>query len=1067
MTLTEFIKKWSRYTGKETSAYIEHFNDLCGLLQQKTPVEADPSGNDFFCFQKRVIKDLELLGLDGADEDEAEQGFADVWKADHFAWEYKGKKMNLDSAYQQLQRYRESLLNPPLLVVCDFDRYIIRTNFNGTVPDTHSFTSAQLAEPKFFRLLRNVFTDPGALKPSRTTNEVTEGLASQIAKVALSLQDRESIALEDAQSGRERRVAQKKNLHIARFLNRIIFCFFAEDVGLLPKGLFTEVAKLGLDDPRFFAERLGELFRAMATGASFGTHKIRHFNGHLFEDATVFELTGAELQELGQASEADWQFIQPSIMGTLFERALDVEQRSQLGAHYTSEDDIKTLVEPVLMAPFRREWAELRGQLLTPDFGGTKAKSKAVTARRAALTTFLAKLSAVTVLDPACGSGNFLYVALQLLLGLEKDVIAFATQLGFRFAPEVGVQQLKALEINPYAFELAQVSVQIGWLQWMRDNGFPLERTPVLQTLDGFQNKDALLNQTFRRQLKTLREAQEAEHEDDTSQKIYTERAWPDADIIVGNPPFLGGSRILNELGKEYQTGLFENYSGRVPGAADLCCYWFEKAREQIKRGRSRRAGLLATQGIRGGVNREVLKQIKDSGDMFFAISDRDWILNGANVHISMVGFDNGSESSRSLNGKVVEKININLTSEVDVTQATPLTDNLGVCLIGTKKAGEFELEEELATSWLHLPNPHARPNSDVLRPWVNGNALVSARRRLWIIDAGTEMSRSQMAGYEKPFVRVLEKVKKERDKNKEERTKENFWIHKRPGPELREALSRLGKCLAVVRHSKHLIFSWLDTSVLPDDGIYVFASEDSYFAGVLQSRMHRVWAFAQGTQVREKESGARYTPTTCFETFPFPFPLREPLGPPVEIDPLKSTFDAAHFYASEDPAPYSADEHRAAIATAAKELNDMRERWLNPPEWTREEFLDFPATAAGPWTRFIDPATVRKGVGTARYPRVVPRDEKCGAELAKRTLTALYNERPAWLKFAHEKLDAAVAAAYGWPAGLTTDAILKNLLILNQQRALAEEKSRLAAALAASGKPKKPQRAKTADELI
>src|SRR3989441_7426165 len=580
MTPAEFKKKWSRYAGKETSAYQGHFDDLCRLLEQPTPAEADPSGSDFFCFQKRVVKDAELFELreTGGEAEPSERGFADVWKKGCFAWEYKGKKKNLDEAYRQLLRYRESLLNPPLLVVCDFDRYIVRTNFNGTVQEAHEFTNDQVDRPEHLKILRAVFSDPDYLKPQRTTAQVTLNLAGTIAEVARSLQNREAVELADAKTRAEMSFAQRKNLRIARFLNRIVFCFFAEDTGLLPRKLFSEVLKTGVDDLHHFAETLEKLFKVMAKGGTFGKDKIRHFNGHLFEDSTVFELTEDELRKLADAGLADWQFIQPGIMGTLFERALDFEEggklRAQLGAHYTSEADIKTLVEPVLMAPLRREWAALKGEL-----AAAYATGKGTPAQRDKIAAFQKKLAAIRVLDPACGSGNFLYVSLQLLLDLEKQVVTYATQLGFKLTPQVSVQQLKAIEINPYAFELAQVSVQIGFLQWRRDNGFDNDRSPVLQNLDGFQNEDALLVPHFRSKAKTLKEAQAGEHKGDDALKFYTQSEWPKCDVIVSNPPFLGGKMLRRELGDAYVDALFENFGQRVRPEADLCCYWFEKAR--------------------------------------------------------------------------------------------------------------------------------------------------------------------------------------------------------------------------------------------------------------------------------------------------------------------------------------------------------------------------------------------------------------------------------------------------------------------------------------------------------
>jgi hypothetical protein len=740
MNWLEFKKKWARYTGKETSAYQEHFNDLCRLLNHPTPAEADPTGSESFCFQKRVVKDAELFALkeDGSQADaadEAERGFADVWKKGCFGWEYKGKKKNLDTAYKQLLQYREALLNPPLLVVCDFDRIIIRTNFNGTVQETHEFANAQIDRPDNLRTLRACFDNPDFLKPQRTTHEVTKTLAEKFAQVAVSLQKRESAEYADARTRAEVVVAQKKKLRIARFLNRLIFCFFAEDTGLLPKKLFSEIAKIGLEDKQHFIETLQKLFHVMASGGTFGQHKIRHFNGHLFEDSTVFDLSDDERRILAEASEADWQFVEPSIMGTLFARGLDPDQRAALGAQYTGRDDIVTIVEPVLMAPLRREWAALRASLL-PAF----KQGKATSADRARIAALLKKLRQLIVLDPACGSGNFLYVSLQMLLDLEKEVITFATQLGFKITPHVSVQQLRAIEINPYAFELAQVSVQIGFLQWRRDNGFDNDRSPVLQNLDGFQNEDALLVPHFHSKAKTLKEAQAGEHQGDDALKFYTEREWPKCDAIVSNPPFLGDKLMRGELGDSYVEELRRIYGDRIPGQSDLCCYWFEKARDQIEHGKCKRAGLLATQGIRGGANREVLKRIKVTGDIFFAESDRDWILAGANVHVSMIGFDKGSEQHHVLDGKPVTNVNANLTTHADTVEAHRIGANENLSFIGAAVHGPFAIPFEKALQFLHEPNAKGVPNSDVVRPWANALTITKRETDLWIVDVPPEL---------------------------------------------------------------------------------------------------------------------------------------------------------------------------------------------------------------------------------------------------------------------------------------------------------------------------------------
>ncbi len=868
MTPAEFKKKWATVSAKESAAYQSHFDDLCRLLQVAPPLEADPAGQ-VFCYQKRVVKDAELFDLAPGGEagEPVERGFADVWKRGCFAWEYKGRKKNLDEAYKQLLRYRESLLNPPLLVVCDFDRYIVRTNFNGTVQEVYEFTNDRIDAPENLRLLRALFNDPDFLKPQRTTAQVTERLARQIAEVAKSLQKRESRELADAGTRSEMNFAQRKNLRIARFLNRVVFCFFAEDTGLLPKNLFSDIARIGMDDPRHFAETLEKLFAVMAKGGSFGKDKIRHFNGHLFEESTVFELTEEELRALADAGEADWQFIQPSIMGTLFERALEPEQRSQLGAHYTSEADIRTLVEPVLMAPLRREWGALKGELAT-----AYVKGKGTPAEREKLAAFQKKIAGLAVLDPACGSGNFLYVSLQLLLDLEKEVVTYATQLGFKFAPRVSVQQLLAIEINPYAFELAQVSVQIGFLQWRRDNGFDNDRSPVLQNLDGFQNEDALLVPHFHSKARTLKEAQAGEHKGDDALKFYTEREWPKCDVIVSNPPFLGTKKLRAELGDAYVEELFRIHAQRIPNFSDLCCYWFEKARELIEQKKCNRAGLLATQGIRGGLNREVLKNIQKSGGIFFAESDRPWILDGANVHVSMVGFDDGSETNRVLDGNPVTVINANLTTAADTTKARKLRTNEDIGFIADVKAGKFDLPEQSALPMLFDPNPHGLPNSDVVRPWVNSLDILRRPRNFWIVDFGSDSCLETAARYEAPFQKVKADVFPERSKVKRKSYRDYWWIHAEPCDEMRGLIQPLPRFLVTTTISKHRVFAWLSSPTLPDHQLVAFARDDDFFFGVLHSRFHEIWALAQGTQLREKESGFRYTPTTCFETFPFPF---------------------------------------------------------------------------------------------------------------------------------------------------------------------------------------------------
>ncbi|MGI8965129.1 MAG: type IIL restriction-modification enzyme MmeI, partial [Limisphaerales bacterium] len=500
-----------------------------------------------------------------------------------------------------------------------------------------------------------------------------------------------------------------------------------------------------------------------------------------------------------------------------------------------------------------------------------------------------------------------------------------------------------------------------------------------------------------------LKAAQAEEHgRQEDLFKVYTERAWPACNVIVGNPPFLGDKLMRRELGGDYVTQLRRVFDGRLPGQADFCCYWFEKARQQIEDGYCGRAGMLATQNIRGGASRTALERIKQTGDIFFGISDREWILNGAMVHISMVGFDDGTESEKLLNGKEVGTIHANLTVGADLTAARRLADSANIGFIGSCKGGPFDLpESEAVDLLLNSPNPHGRPNSDVLCPVVNSEDIYGCQPRRWIID-NADKTCEQASLYERPHAIVVSRVKPKRDENRDKWLRVNWWRPQRMRPEMRNAIANLDRFLVTATTSKHRIFVWLAQPVLPDHKLVVFARADDCFFGILQSRVHELWAQNVGTQLRERESGLNYNVQSSCETFPMP-----------------------------DPSP----EQRAAISDAAKELNALRENWLNPPEWTTLRTLEFPGAKDGPWARFVTNPDAR-GIGTVRYPLTEPRDAESAAKLAKRTLTNLYNERPAWLANAHATLDAAVADAYGFPVESSDDEILARLLELNLARA-------------------------------
>lgn len=721
-------------------------------------------------------------------------------------------------------------------------------------------------------VLRALFANPARLRPQQTTEQVTERAALEFAALATSLRSR----------GAEPQAA-------AHFLMRLLFCLFAEDTGLLPPKLFSRLVESTRTRPSEFGKRLGVLFAAMATGGSFGADDIAHFNGGLFADEQVMDLSGDDLAVLARASVLDWASVEPAIFGTLFERSLDPAKRAQLGAHYTSREDILLIVEPVFMAPLRRRWeavqAQARDLIAKRDATVGAPRTRQRQALQRLLVGFADEIAATRVLDPACGSGNFLYVALKRLLDLEKEVITFAATSGAgSFFPRVGPEQLRGIEVNPYAHELASVVVWIGYIQWLHDNGFGQPSDPILKPLHTIERKDALLAWD--------------------EQGRPAEPEWPDANVIVGNPPFLGGKRLRAQLGDGYVDALFALYDGRVPREVDLVAYWFERARLLVEVGSARRVGLLATQAIRGGANRRVLERIKRSGDIFMAWRDRKWILDGAAVQVSMVGFDDGTQQVRTIDGELVPEIGAGLTGGFQPGCARRLRENLGISFMGVTPAGSFDVPGDQARRWQNVSgNPNGRPNADVLRRYFNGTDVTRRQRDVWIIDFGVDMPEDQAALYELPFEYVLECVKPERAASRT--TRSEWWLHERPRPDMRAALSKLTRYIGTSMVAKHRIFDWIPADVLPANLLIVVARDDDYTLGVLHCRPHELWARAMGTQLREAESGSRYTPTTTFETFSFPWPF------------------------GSEP---SNDPRVQAIADAARDLVKKRDRWLNPP---------------------------------------------------------------------------------------------------------------------------------------
>ena len=952
MTPGEFIAKWRVVELTERSASQSHFNDLCRLLGEPTPTDADPAG-EWYCFER------------GARKDSGGDGWADVWKRGRFAWEYKGRRANLDAAFNQLRQYAFALENPPLLIVSDMARFRIRTAWTNSVSATHEFTLEDLADGAIRDKLKWAMSDPERLRPGETRQGVTERAAATFAELAQSLRDRGH----DPQT-------------VAHFVNRLVFCLFAEDVGLLPDNMFTRMLERTRRDPEKFGDYASRLFRAMASGGDVGFEPVAWFNGGLFDDDTALPLDRDGIETALRAAALDWSEIDPSIFGTLFERGLDPDKRSQLGAHYTDRDKIMAIVEPVIVRPLLAEWAaekeKIAAALAKEDKAGPvwrrrRTGSVRVRASQRLLNAFLKRLQDFTVLDPACGSGNFLYLALHALKDIEHRVNLEGESMGLeRSFPVVGPANVRGIEINAYAADLARVSVWIGDIQWMRRNGFRESRDPILKPLETIECRDAILAPDG------------------------TEPDWREADVVIGNPPFLGGKLLIGGLGEDYVSGMFGAWKGRVPPEADLVCYWFAKAGEQVGAGKVERVGLVATNSIRGGANRRALQAATAGRPIFDAWSDEPWVIDGAAVRVSLVCFSGQGDQHRPeprLDGQAVDEIHADLTAKrggagIDLTEARGVPANGGVAFMGDTKGGPFDIPGELAREWLRLPaNPNGRPNSDVLKPWVNGMDLTRRPAGKWIVDFGWEMSETEAALYEAPFGHVKESVWPSRQRNRRESYRLHWWRHVEPRQGMWRALDGLHRYMATARVAKHRLFVWLDAHVLPDSKVIVIARDDDTTLGILHSRYHEAWSLRLCSW-HGVGNDPVYNPTTVFQTFPFP----DGLSPDI-------------------PASDYADDPRAvAIAEAARRLVELRDRWLNPPEWV--EWVDEPVPG---------------------YPkRRVARDETAAKELKARTLTALYNDRPQWLADAHEALDAAVARAYGWDAEISEGDTLRNLLALN-----------------------------------
>ena len=918
------------------------------MLGVQDPVEGDPRGNTYRFAQYVPVTR------------QKRPGEADVWKSECFGWEYKSEGKSLYDAYVQLDEYRMGLGNPPLLIVSDMNRFEIHLNFVGVTDDPITFDlEAIRQEPgKYLQILRCAFNDPHELNPQNEPEEITKTAARIFGSVAERLRE------EGADAGA-----------VARFLNRVVFCCFAESVALFDgtrggrQRPLQDVLFNLMDHPDDTEEMLGNLFDVMAREdrTVFGPIRIRWFNGGLFDERApveIFRLSGDLASELYDATRLNWARIDPSIFGTLFERGLDPKRREQQGQHFTGSVDIMRVIEPVVMQPLRREFDILKDQCSNasqsnavgdsgvPYNGALHLPGDDQSEAVSLIQAFHDRLARVRVLDPACGSGNFLYVVLRELKDLEQEFLDWASQehgvAGVR--RRINPDNLLGIDNDPFAVDLTRISIWIGQIQWAFQRGIRERPHPILGRIDQIECRDAILTE----------QGEPAE--------------WPEAEFIVGNPPFLG-SKEMQVLEPRSVERLRAAYADVFDGRVDLCVYWHEIARRQIELGRTKRAGLLATETIRRSYSRPVLERIAKTGAIFFAYPNEEWLNEGAAVRISIIGQDDGSELDRRLSGRNVTQIHPDLSTGPRVTDALQLPENIGVAFVGGQRTGKFDVPFVEAQAMLSEPvNPNGRLNSDVVFPFIAGADLTGRPSGRHIIDFGNEMSRESAALFETPYEYIKGSVLPMRQQHSNERLRRNWWRHESTAEALQTATAPLGRWIATSLTSKYRNFVWVTGRVRVDKSVVAIARGDDYAFGVLHSRVHEAWALALGSRLGVGND-PRYTHTQCFNTFPFPWPLNA----------SPSSLSSAQLH------------QHAAIEIAAERLNDRREAHLNP---------------AG-----VSPAI-----------------------LQDRTMTDLYNRRPDWLDDAHEALDNAVSAAYGWPTDMSDDDILTELLKLNRERAQASD---------------------------
>ena len=909
-----FIARWAAADGTERANYQLFALDLCELLGVQKPNPASRAdGGNAYVFERNVTASF-------SDGSRAAR-FIDLYKRACFVLEAKqsGKKLDskgqtrtLQQAWAQAEQYARSLPaeegRPPFILVVDVGRTIdLYAEFSRSgatytaFPDANSnrITLPDLHKPEVQDRLRRLWTDPHSLDPANYSAKVTRKISNKLAELAKSLE----------QSGH-------KSEAVAGFLSRCLFTMFAEDVELLPSNSFRDLLQKRANEPDKAMNQTRALWRDMNTGTDYSAAietRVLRFNGGLFQDADVLPLDKAQLAMLIDAAKADWRYVEPAIFGTLLERALSPGERHKLGAHYTPRAYVERLVLPTVIEPLREEWKDIQAAAALKAQGkGAKARNEAA----ALLKGFQHRLSTVRVLDPACGSGNFLYVTLDHMKRLEAEVLAEMDKLGQATLEAEGLtvspHQFLGIEINPRAARLAELVLWIGYLQWHYRTFKHLNLPePVLRDFKNIENRDAVLAYDAVEEVlapdgvpvtgwdgKTLKPSPvTGELIPDESARAPLMRyvkprkaTWPEADFIVGNPPYLGARRIRLALGDGYLDALRNAWSD-IPEHADFVMYWWAHAANLVADGCVQRFGLITSNSIRQSFSRKVLDGAFESHpnlSLRYVIPDHPWVdtADGAAVRVAMtvVGADgkqgrlqNVAVEREGADGEIgVELetttgfITANLSVGVDPNSAVALLANKGMACVGYQLTGQgFVVDaaqiEAFASDEMPLP----------IRPLVTGRDLMQRPRNLFSIDLlGFEIE-DVRTRFPVIYQRVLDRVKPERDQNRDGPSRENWWLFARPRAEFRPALVGIEHAIVTSLTAKHRTFIRVPAQTICDSTTVMFAFDDALQLGVLSSTIHVTWALAAGGRLGVGND-PRYNKSRCFETFPFPIATDE-----------------------------------------------------------------------------------------------------------------------------------------------------------------------------------------------